>query len=101
MMNDAVWRGVLAQLLRTESPLQKVDHRLAPPRVHVNIHIVQALGYVGWPLVRGDVPVVAGKIFHASRPLTIFLVRRRTNRSCAGGESLLIDGVCILRSEER
>src|ERR1700732_1674580 len=99
MMNHAVGGCVFPHLPRPEGPLQEVNYRLSPQRMHVHVHGVQSLRNVVLALVRSDIPEVSRRIFHATRALAILLIPGLINGRSARSQSLLINRIAIRNVE--
>src|SRR5580704_4161611 len=63
--------------------------------MHVNVDAVQSFWSVSLSLVRSDVPEIPGRIFHATRALTVFLVSGLAEGSSARLQCAFINCIAI------
>src|SRR5438132_11668848 len=94
-MNNTIRRLSAGFLFRAKSPRQEIDHPSSAARVQERRHGAKALGHVPSGFMRGDVPVITGRVFHARFAVSISLIDWTVQGGGASFERALVNGIRI------
>src|SRR5581483_935244 len=95
MLNYSFGCGVASQFCRSECSLHKVDYRLGPQRMQIRLQSRRTFGFVTFSLERGNVPEIAGGIFHSCGALPIRLIHWCVNRCCPFLQRTFVSSIAI------
>src|ERR1700680_1197884 len=92
-MDHSIGCSVAPQVLSSKSALEEIDDRFRPQGMQIRLNRRRTLPLIVPHTARGDIPVVASRIFHASRAFAICLIGWLSERFAACLQSALICGI--------